>query len=168
MLSCRLCQASNCHFFWGRTVHQWEACVLWRLHLLWAHYDSYHGIPGHQTMWVEFYLSASDSQLVTRISLMLFFVDSPKRFKLLHWASFLVSLSGVVFLLLGRGHYTIDVVLAYFVSTRIWWTYHTLAHNKHLRKQGEDNMLANECWWLAFRYVLIHLSILTFQFLSMF
>lgn len=77
---------------------------------------------------------------------------SPKRFKLLHWASFLVSLSGVVFLLLARGHYTIDVILAYYVTTRIWWAYHTLAHNKHLRKQGEDNMLANECWWLAFRW----------------
>jgi len=77
---------------------------------------------------------------------------SPKNFKLLHWASFLVSLSGVVFLLLARGHYTIDVILAYYVTTRIWWSYHTLAHNKHLRSRGEDNMVANECWWYAFRW----------------
>ena len=82
-------------------------------------------------------------------------LDSPKNFKLLHWASFLVSLSGVVFLLLARGHYTIDVILAYYVTTRIWWSYHTLAHNKHLRSRGEDNMVANECWWYAFRWVFL-------------
>ena len=78
--------------------------------------------------------------------------DSPSSFKLLHWASFLVSTCGVIFLLLGRGHYSIDVILAYFVTTRIWWIYHTLANNSTLRTSGDHNLLANECWWHAFRY----------------
>jgi hypothetical protein len=30
------------------------------------------------------------------------------------------SFGGVIFLLLGRGHYTIDVILAYAVTTRVW------------------------------------------------
>merc|ERR1719445_1115173 len=77
---------------------------------------------------------------------------SPRRFILLHWASFLVSTCGVIFLLLGRGHYSIDVILAYFVTTRIWWIYHTLANNSTLRTSGEHNLLANECWWHAFRW----------------
>jgi len=77
---------------------------------------------------------------------------SPSRFKLLHWASFLVSTCGVIFLLLGRGHYSIDVILAYFVTTRIWWIYHTLANNSTLRTAGDHNLLANECWWHAFRW----------------
>ena len=77
--------------------------------------------------------------------------DSPRRFKLLHWISFLTSLCGVVFLLLARGHYTIDVILAYYVTTRLWWSYHTLAHNNTLRTTGDHNLIANECWWYPFR-----------------
>jgi len=77
---------------------------------------------------------------------------SPRRFKLLHWISFLTSLCGVVFLLLARGHYTIDVILAYYVTTRLWWSYHTLAHNNTLRTSGDHNLIANECWWYPFRW----------------
>ena len=78
--------------------------------------------------------------------------DSPRRFVLLHWVSFLTSLCGVVFLLLARGHYTIDVILAYYVTTRLWWSYHTLAHNNTLRTSGDHNLIANECWWYPFRW----------------
>jgi len=77
---------------------------------------------------------------------------SPRSFKVLHWASFIVSLCGVIFLLIARGHYTIDVLLAYYVTTRIWWVYHTLAHNTELKTDGEHNLLSNECWWYAFRW----------------
>ena len=78
--------------------------------------------------------------------------DSPRRFILLHWISFLTSLCGVIFLLLARGHYTIDVILAYYVTSRIWWLYHTLAHNQQLKSRGEHNFLDNMCWWHVFRY----------------
>ena len=91
--------------------------------------------------------------LVTPVFLTFPFSDSPRRFKLLHWISFLTSLCGVVFLLLARGHYTIDVILAYYVTTRLWWSYHTLAHNNTLRTSGDHNLIANECWWYPFRSV---------------
>jgi len=77
---------------------------------------------------------------------------SPRRFILLHWISFLTSLCGVIFLLLARGHYTIDVILAYYVTSRIWWLYHTLAHNQQLKSRGEHNFLDNMCWWHVFRF----------------
>jgi len=77
---------------------------------------------------------------------------SPCHFKMLHWASFLLSLSGVIFLLLARGHYTIDVMLAYYVTSRIWWMYHTLAHSQVLRSKGEHNLMDNVWWWHVLRY----------------
>jgi len=77
---------------------------------------------------------------------------SPRNFKLLHWASFITSVCGVVFLLIGRGHYSVDCILAYYVTTRIWWIYHTLAHNQTLRSSGEHNLLSNAWWWYAFRW----------------
>ena len=54
---------------------------------------------------------------------------------------------GVTFLLLGRGHYTIDVLIAYYVTTRLWWMYHlSLSHN------GGQNYLEKEGWWIIARY----------------
>ena len=46
--------------------------------------------------------------------------DTPRNFFLLHWLVFVCSTVGVIFLLLSRGHYTVDVVLAYVFSTRLW------------------------------------------------
>merc|ERR1712165_605487 len=49
---------------------------------------------------------------------------SPRRFFLLHWTSFLVSVAGVVLLILARGHYSIDVLAAYWITSRLWLFYH--------------------------------------------
>jgi len=72
---------------------------------------------------------------------------SPKDFRLLHWFSFLLFISGVSALLAGRGHYTVDVVLGYWVITRVWATYHSLTlHHK-------DPYLATHWWWRVFRFM---------------
>jgi len=77
---------------------------------------------------------------------------SPRRFFVLHWLSFLTSLTGVVMLLIARGHYSIDCVIAYYITTRMWYIYHTLAHNNNLKTRGNHNFLDNMWWWLIFRY----------------
>lgn len=35
--------------------------------------------------------------------------------------------------LVAHGHYTVDVLIAYYVTTRLWYIYHTLANNPHLK-----------------------------------
>ena len=47
-----------------------------------------------------------------------------------------VSIAGVVTLLLARGHYSIDVIIAYWITTRIWWIFHTIANNENLKEIG--------------------------------
>ena len=37
---------------------------------------------------------------------------------MLHYASFCLSFAGILFLVLARGHYSIDVVIAYWITTR--------------------------------------------------
>lgn len=63
---------------------------------------------------------------------------------LLQWISFLVASIGVTAMLVGRGHYSIDVLIAYFVTTRVWWVYHALASHPSLQP--------NIWWFNMFAY----------------
>lgn len=56
----------------------------------------------------------------------------------------LVCASCVALLVVRRGHYTIDVLVAYFATTGFFWLYHVLADNEHLRRQ--QNGLTLYCW----------------------
>lgn len=62
-----------------------------------------------------------------------FFTDTPKKLYPLHWFYWVLAIVGVVMLQLSHGHYTVDVIIAYFITTRIFWTYHTLANNANLK-----------------------------------
>ena len=73
-----------------------------------------------------------------------------KNYHCLH-LSLLNSVMGLTFLLLGRGHYTIDVLIAYYVTTRLWWMYHMVAETGHLTLRGGQNYLENEGWWIIAR-----------------
>lgn len=48
---------------------------------------------------------------------------------------------GVIMVLVAHGHYTIDVLIAYYITTRLFWTYHTLTNNAFLIKvsHGSSN-----------------------------
>jgi len=82
---------------------------------------------------------------------------SPRRWILLHYAAMVVAIAGVVTLLIARGHYSIDVVVAYWITTRIWWIFHTLAKNANLKEidgygKNDNNYLKNLWWWYIFRW----------------
>lgn len=62
-----------------------------------------------------------------------FILDSPKRCLLIHWLTGLMALVGVIMVLVAHGHYTVDVLIAYYVTTRLWYIYHTLANNINLK-----------------------------------
>jgi len=78
---------------------------------------------------------------------------SPQQFSLLHWFSFSLFLSGVAALLLGHGHYSIDVLLGYWVTTRTWAMYHTLANNTILKIRNNHNTLQTLWWWRVFIFL---------------
>ena len=78
--------------------------------------------------------------------------DSPRRFVALHWLSFLISLTGICGLVVARGHYSIDVILAYFVTTRLWWIYHAMATSQKFKKRSDDNFLSQAWWFWIFHY----------------
>lgn len=99
---------------------------------------------GHTVMLVLGYLIISECKFITEIAslfnstdsrLMCFFnTDLQKRFYVLHWIAWTNALVGVLMVLLAHGHYTIDVLIAYYITTRLFWVYHTLANNCFLLK----------------------------------
>lgn len=78
---------------------------------------------------------------------------TPRHWWPLHWCSMLFAVTGVVMLLLSRGHYTVDVLVAYFVSSRVFWIYHVMANNNFLKERGGNNFLSRLWWHRAFRYL---------------
>lgn len=77
---------------------------------------------------------------------------TPERLYPLHWLSLLTSVTGVILLLLARGHYTIDVVIAYGLTYWLWITYHTLANIPMLKTKHKDNQLKGLLWWHILRW----------------
>jgi len=78
---------------------------------------------------------------------------SPRRMWPLHWACGITAFVGVVFILLGHDHYTLDCVLAYYVCTRLFWMYHTMASSHPQKRPSasltrtDNNFQLNRVLW---------------------
>jgi len=72
---------------------------------------------------------------------------TPRYLWLLHWLLWMVALAGVAMLMLSRGHYSIDVVIAYFVTTRLWYMHNAIIANRHFQQKSVTNHLARLWWW---------------------
>lgn len=59
-------------------------------------------------------------------------VDTPPKLYLVHTLSWVVNLFGIFFILAAHEHYSIDVFIAFYISTRLFLYYHTLANNRAL------------------------------------
>ncbi|XP_076174752.1 phosphatidylcholine:ceramide cholinephosphotransferase 2 isoform X3 [Ptiloglossa arizonensis] len=77
---------------------------------------------------------------------------SPRRCQPIHWLAGIAVLVGVIMVLVAHGHYTVDVLIAYYVTTRLWYIYHTLANNSHLKQYEPSNFLARLWWFPIFKY----------------
>lgn len=42
----------------------------------------------------------------------------------------LLSAAGVICILVAHEHYTVDVIVAYYITTRLFWWYHSMANEK--------------------------------------
>lgn len=60
------------------------------------------------------------------------FTDTPRDIYLLHTFSWLMNMFGIFFILSGHEHYSIDVFIAFYITSRLFLYYHTLANNQAL------------------------------------
>ncbi|KAG9269379.1 phosphatidylcholine:ceramide cholinephosphotransferase 2-like [Astyanax mexicanus] len=73
---------------------------------------------------------------------------SPRSLWWYHLICWLLSAVGVVFILVAHEHYSVDVVVAYFITSRLFWWYHTMANNQSLRDSPHNYL--NRVWWSYF------------------
>ncbi|XP_077468673.1 phosphatidylcholine:ceramide cholinephosphotransferase 1-like [Stigmatopora argus] len=78
---------------------------------------------------------------------------SPRRFWWYHWICWTLSTVGVFCILLAHDHYTVDVVVAYFITTRLFWWYHTMANQQSLKETSASNFFSRVWWYRLFQYL---------------
>lgn len=77
---------------------------------------------------------------------------SPRRFWWYHWFCLALSAIGIFCILLAHDHYTVDVVVAYFITTRLFWWYHTMANQQSLKETSQSNLFSRVWWYKLFQY----------------
>lgn len=66
------------------------------------------------------------------ITILNFFVTeyTPRSWNLIHTISWVLNLFGIFFILAAHEHYSIDVFIAFYITTRLFLYYHTLANTR--------------------------------------
>lgn len=83
------------------------------------------------------------------LTLLNFFITEYSRSSLLHTTSWVLNLFGIFFILAGHEHYSIDVFIAFYISTRLFLYYHTLANNRALYQRDRKR---TKIWFPLFSF----------------
>lgn len=75
--------------------------------------------------------------------------DTPRRYRLLHVALWLYCFSGMWAILASHGHYTLDVVVSFYITSRIFMYYQTFASNLSLMRRDRKRM---RLWFPVFYF----------------
>ncbi|KAJ3607817.1 hypothetical protein NHX12_024868 [Muraenolepis orangiensis] len=83
---------------------------------------------------------------------------SPRRMWWFHCVCWLLCGVGLFCILLAHDHYSIDVVVAYYVTTQLFWLYHTMANQQVLKAPSQNNFVSRVWWYGFFLYLEAHVQ----------
>ncbi|KAJ0067317.1 hypothetical protein NL108_016481 [Boleophthalmus pectinirostris] len=106
-----------------------------------AYDDAWEKIQRALTIWTGFGMTLTGVQTcgdymfsghTVVITMLNFFVTeyTPRTWNLIHTISWVLNLFGIFFILAAHEHYSIDVFIAFYITTRLFLYYHTLANTR--------------------------------------
>lgn len=60
------------------------------------------------------------------------------------------SIISVLLMMLSRAHYLVDILFGYYVSTRVFYIYHTICNHESLHYSTAGNFFTKFWWWPLF------------------
>lgn len=65
----------------------------------------------------------------------------------------ILTACSISLILISGFDYTISIIIAYYITTRIFWIYHTMANNAFLKENEATNQISKEWWFPIFRFL---------------
>lgn len=75
--------------------------------------------------------------------------DTPRHLYFLHTFSWMLNMFGIFFILAAHEHYSIDVFVAFYITSRLFLYYHTLANNQALMQRDSNR---TRIWFPLFSF----------------
>ncbi|XP_056638343.1 ceramide phosphoethanolamine synthase [Diorhabda carinulata] len=85
------------------------------------------------------------------LTMLNFFITeyTPRHIYYLHTLSWMMNMFGIFFILAAHEHYSIDVFVAFYISSRLFLYYHTLSNNQALMQRDSTR---TRVWFPLFSY----------------
>ena len=78
-----------------------------------------------------------------------FSTDTPRRVPMLHTICWVLNIFAIFFILAAHEHYSIDVFIAFYITSRLFLYYHSLANSRVLRQSDRGR---TRSWFPLFSY----------------
>lgn len=75
--------------------------------------------------------------------------DTPRHLYFLHTFTWMLNMFGIFFILAAHEHYSIDVFVAFYITSRLFLYYHTLANNQALMQRDS---IRTRIWFPLFSF----------------
>lgn len=85
------------------------------------------------------------------LTMLNFFITeyTPRHFYFLHTLTWMMNMFGIFFILAAHEHYSIDVFVAFYITSRLFLYYHTLSNNQALMQRDS---IRTRVWFPLFSY----------------
>lgn len=87
--------------------------------------------------------------IFTNCEILFFITDTPRHLYFLHTFTWMLNMFGIFFILAAHEHYSIDVFVAFYITSRLFLYYHTLANNQALMQRDS---IRTRIWFPLFSF----------------